>query len=164
MNQVFSTTSLATTKETMSMKHTILIFAAAFFPIVTYAGEAAQSPDAVENELRACLMKIEKPSSCMESVLAKKILPGNAQLASVASQMDVLLQKWLDKESIYAVHQIRTKKSGDIYESRAYFIEDTSGALMTFNLAMLKRLGKWYVLKFNLSSTDEKVNAQLIGE
>jgi len=128
------------------------------------AGEPFQSPDALEDEVRACLMKNAKSSRCMEVVLAKRILPGNDQLVSVAAQMDQLLQKWLSNESIYALHLMRTKKSGDIYEKRTYMIEDTSGELMTFNLSMLKRLGKWYVLQFNLSSTSDRVNAVLQGD
>jgi len=100
----------------------------------------------------------------METVLGKRILPGNDQLASIAKQLDELLQKWLASESIYAIHPIRTKKSGDIYEKRTYMIEDTGGSLMVFNLTTLKRLGKWYVFQFNLSSTTSEVNSVLKGE
>lgn len=126
--------------------------------------EFFQSPDALEEEVRTCLMKNVKPPKCMESVLAKRILPGNDQLAPITVQMDQLLQQWLANESVYALHLMRSKKSGDIFEKRTYLIEDTSGGLMTFHLSMLKRLGKWYVLQFNISSTSDKVNAVLQGE
>ena len=50
---------------------------------------------------------------------------------------------------------------GDIYEKRVYVLEDTSGALMLLELAFLKRLGKWYVLKFNVNSKTEALEEVL---
>ncbi len=146
------------------MKNIIFVLIFTLSSTLALAGSPIQNPDALESDLKACLMKNKKASNCMETILGKSILPGNDQLASIAKQLDELLQKWLSKESIYAIHPLRIKKSGDIYEKRTYMIEDTSGSLMVFNVTTLKRLGKWYVFQFNLSSTSNEVNAALKGE
>ncbi len=146
------------------MKKILFTLSVVFLSTFAYAGEPVHSPDALESELTACLMKNNKTQKCMETILGKRILPGNDQLVPIAKQLDELLQKWLSGESIYAIHPIRTKKSGDIYEKRTYMIEDTGGSLMVFNVTTLKRLGKWYVFQFNLSSTSSEVNSVLKGE
>jgi hypothetical protein len=146
------------------MKKIFFVLSIALLAFPAYASESFESPDALERELTACLMKNKKTPNCMETILGKRILPGNDQLVPIAKQLDDFLQKWLANESIYAIHPIRTKKSGDIYEKRTYMIEDTSGSLMVFNVATLKRLGKWYVLQFNLTSTSNEVSSTLKGE
>ncbi len=75
-----------------------------------------------------------------------------------------MLVKWLDKDTVYAVHPTGTRKVGDIFETRAYLIEDTSGALMVFEMALLKRLGKWYVYSMNINSNSDKVEKVLEGD
>jgi hypothetical protein len=146
------------------MKMTLLLLSTIFLATSVYASEPLANPDALEGELTACLLKNKKTSNCMETIIGKRILPGNDQLVPIAKQMDELLQKWLAGKSVYAIHPIRTNKAGDIYEKRIYMIEDTSGALMVFDVATLKRLGKWYVIQFNLSSTSNEVMSALKGE
>ena len=146
------------------MKSMIFVLIFTLSSSLALAGSSVQSPDALESDLKACLMKNKKASNCMETILGKSILPGNDQLVPIAKQLDELLQKWLSEESIYASHSLRIRKSGDIYEKRTYMIEDTSGSLMVFNVTTLKRLGKWYVFQFNLSSTSSEVNTALKGE
>ena len=125
------------------------------------ASEPVKSADALESDLNACLMKAAKDARCMETILGKSILPGNEQLASVVTQMDQLLGKWLGTDSVYAIHRLHAKQVGDVYEKRSYFIEDTSGSLMLFDLALIKRLGKWYVYQLNLTSKSDELNAVL---
>jgi hypothetical protein len=123
------------------------------------AAEPVKSADGLESDLSACLMKSAKDGKCMETILGKSILPGNDEMVTVAAQMDQLLGKWLGTDSVYAVHRLRSRQLGDIYEKRSYFIEDTTGSLMLLDLALLKRLGKWYVYQFNLTSKSDELTA-----
>ena len=75
--------------------------------------------------------------------------------------MDELLVTWLQADKVYALHPINRKPVGEISERRMYVIEDTSGALMLFEVAFLKRLGKWYVLKFNVNSKEQDLKKVL---
>lgn len=138
------------------------LFATTFFlaSALAHAGEPIRSPDALEKELIKCLTH-DTRSSCMQGTIGKHILPGNEQLSSVVDQMDQLLIEWLDKESVYKVHRMHSYKTGDIYDERSYMIEDSSGAIMALKLSFLNRLGKWYVLKFNINSKSEAVTSVL---
>jgi hypothetical protein len=128
------------------------------------AGEPVASPDALANDALACLMKEPKTGKSMETRLGKHVLPGYDKLMSVAQQMDQMLAKWLDSETMFAIHPIRTRVVGGIYEARTYLIEDTSGSLMMFQVALLKRLGKWYVYSMNINSNNDVVEKELEGE
>jgi hypothetical protein len=128
------------------------------------AGEPVPNLDAFEKDIQACLFKDAKTGNCMKTLLGTRILPGNDNLASVAGQLDDLLVKWLADDKIFAMHVLGRKATGDIYDRRVYMLEDTSGALMLFELAFLKRLGKWYVLKFNLDSNSDAIKKALNEE
>ena len=130
-------------------------------PAITFAGEPVQNIDGLIEEIESCLLKDAKTGSCMEKALGGRMLPGNDELAEVARQMDELLVKWLQADKVYALHPISRKPVGEIYERRMYVIEDTSGAFMLFELAFLKRLGKWYVLKFNVNSKEDDLKKVL---
>lgn len=135
------------------------------FSAFASAGEPVQNIDGLLKEIESCLLKDPKTGHCMEKSLGGRILPGNDEMAKVAAQMDELLVTWLQTDKVYALHPISRKPVGDIYERRLYFIEDTSGALMLFEVAFLKRLGKWYVLKFNVNSkTDDLKKLLYDGE
>ncbi len=134
-------------------------------PAITFAGEPVQNIDGLIKEIESCLLKDAKTGSCMEKSLGGRLLPGNDELAKVAQQMDELLVSWLQADKVYAVHPINRKPVGEIYERRMYVIEDTSGAFMLFEVAFLKRLGMWYVLKFNVNSkTDDLKKVLYEGE
>jgi hypothetical protein len=127
------------------------------------AGEPVASPDALERDILPCVLKSAKTGKCMETMLGKRVVPGFDNLVSVATQMDELLVKWLDKETVYAIHPTHAKKVGEVFELRSYLIEDTSGALMVFEMALLKRLGKWYVYSMNINSNSDVVEKTLEG-
>lgn len=128
------------------------------------AGDPVPNLDTFEKDIQACLFKDAKTGNCMKTLLGTRILPGNDNLASVAGQLDDLLVKWLAEDKIFAMHVLGRKAVGDIYDRRVYMLEDTSGALMLFELAFLKRLGKWYVLKFNLDSNSDAIKKALNEE
>jgi hypothetical protein len=128
---------------------------------VSYAGEPIPSLDALEKELKQCLLKAGATSTCLQKHLPKHLLPGNDHLASVAGQVDDILTKWLDGQTVYAVYPIKQKKGGDYFEKRSYIIEDTSGSPMTMNISVIRQLGKLYVYAFNVSSNEEKIDALL---
>jgi hypothetical protein len=140
------------------LKNTVLTLGLLAVSALARASEPVQSADALEREVIACVMKDAKTGKCMETVLGPKILPGNDGMVSVAQQMDELLTKWLASDTVYAVHPISTKTRGDIFEARKYVIEDTTGSVMILDMALLKRLGKWYVYSMNLSSTKDEIS------
>jgi hypothetical protein len=74
-----------------------------------------------------------------------------------------MIKQWLDKETVFQVHPIATDKRGEIYEKRIYLIEDSSGNLMMLSITLLKRLGDWYVWKFQISSTQDTIESLLLG-
>jgi hypothetical protein len=146
------------------MNKYILAISVAFFVTSVCAGEPFESPDALEKEMVACLMKKDKSLKCMETILGRRVIPGGDQLLPISKQLDSLLKEWLAGDSIYAVHPIRTKKSGEIYDKRIYIIEDTAGNLMAFNVTSIKKIGKWYIYQFDLSSKAEELSSVLKGE
>lgn len=143
------------------MKKLALAILLASLAVASRAGEPVSSPDALEAELNACLTKGGRPNRCAENILGRRILPGNDQLASVAKQIDELMAKWLGKDTVYAIHPVRTKRTGDLFESRTYLLEDSRGSLCVLDWSLLKRLGKWYVFQFNFNSGTAEVKAAL---
>lgn len=133
-------------------------------PAPVLAAESFASPEGLEAEVTACLLKKGAPPRCMERMLGKRILPGNEKMVPMTRQLDDLLEKWLGGDAVYAVHPLKVQKTGDLFEKRTSMIEDARGALMVFEWSALKRLGSWYVFQFNLSSTDGDVKAALKGE
>ena len=130
-----------------------------------YAAEPIQDLDAFEVKVKSCLLKMTKDSRCFQSILLKQVVPGNEeQLLPSAKQLDEFSLKWLDKHQVFAIHPVATKKTGDIFQTNTYLIEDDTGALMIFTYSVIKRLGKWYVSYFSVNSTDEAVGALLKGK
>lgn len=127
------------------------------------SAEPVSNPDALEKGLVACLMEKTKVGSCAETELSTKVLPGNEKLVAVARQLDGMMKQWLDGETVFQVHPIATDKRGEIFEKRIYLVEDTSGSFMVFSVTLLKRLGDWYVWKFEISSTKEAIESLLLG-
>lgn len=128
------------------------------------AGEPFASPESLEAEVTACLLKKGPAPRCMERTLGKRILPGNEKMVPMTRQLDDLFEKWLAGDAVFAVHPLRAQKTGELFEKRTSMIEDTRGALMVFEWSALRRLGKWYVFQFNLSSTADDVKAALKAE
>ena len=136
-----------------------------FLSSFVYAGESIGNLAAFDSQVIDCLSKLTNTSRCTESVLAKYIVPGSeAQLAPVAGQLDDFMVKWLSDQTIFAVHPITTKKTGDLFQIKTYLIEDDMGNLMIFRYSVLKRLGKWYVFSFSINSNSDAVEGVLTGK
>jgi hypothetical protein len=129
----------------------------------SYASEPIPNLDALEKELKQCLLKAGPAPTCLQKHLPKHLLPGNEQLIPVAGQIDDILTKWLNGQTVFAVHSIKQRKAADYFEKRSYIIEDTSGAPMTMNISVIRQLGKLYVYGFNVSSNEDKIS-RLLGE
>jgi len=93
----------------------VLALIAFLFPSWALAAEAA-SPEAVEQELRACLLDSNRNATCFQSTLAKYLPPKNEEVAKVATQIDELMKKWLASDKVFAVHSINPVKTGDLFE------------------------------------------------
>lgn len=147
------------------MKISIFSMLFLLFSAVACAGAPINNLNDFEAQVTGCLSKLSNTSRCAENILAKHIVPGSeAQLAPVAGQLDGFMEKWVDKQKIFAVHPIATKKAGDIYREKTYLLEDDMGNLMVFSYSVLRRLGKWYVFSFAINSNSDAVEAVLTGK
>lgn len=130
-----------------------------------YAGESISDLAEFDARISGCLSKFSKTSRCAENILAEYIVPGSeAQLAPVASQLDDFMTKWLNGQSVFAIHPIATKKTGDVFQTKTYLIEDDMGNLMIFRYSVLKRLGKWHVFSFAINSSSDAIEGLLTEE
>ncbi|TXI94618.1 MAG: hypothetical protein E6Q34_04420 [Burkholderiaceae bacterium] len=136
-----------------------LFFSLFFYGFGAHAAESIDKLETLDKEIMSCFLANAKEMKCAETVLGPKILPGNQQLLSVSKQMDEIVVKWLGADKIYGVHPIRTAKAGEIFQKRTLLLEDSSGGLMVLNYSVLKRLGKWYVLSFNVNSNSDAIKA-----
>jgi hypothetical protein len=91
-------------------------------------------------------------------------VPGNEKLNEVVPQITGLVRKWLAGDKVFAVHPVKQRRAGDLYEERVYVVEDVGGNLMVVETAFLSRLGKWYVLRFNVSSQKDEIQAAFGGK
>lgn len=136
-----------------------IVAAVLFFSVNVSAGEPIANPGLLDNKIVSCFLAKAKEVNCAERILSPRILPGNDQLIPIAKQIDELVNRWLSRDRIFAVHPIRTAKAGDVFRKTTFLLEDSSGNLMVFNYATLKRLGKWYVFSFNVNSNSEAIKA-----
>ncbi len=130
---------------------------------VAWADQPLESVDAFEAGMTKCLASSSTPASCFEAQLGGHFPPGNERLNQIVSQAADLFQKWLGRDKVYAVHAVKVSKLGTYAERRVYLIEDTTGSLMMLDTSFVHRIGKWYVLKYNLTSTKDEVRT-VLGE
>lgn len=128
--------------------------------VAAIAGEAP-SADAIENELRACLLNTQRSSTCIQTTLASYLPPNNEDTKRVAKDLDGYVKKWLASEKVFALHKIKTTKSGELFERRSFLLEDTSGSFAVVQFSTIRQLGKLYVLDFKFNSTRAQVDQLL---
>lgn len=121
-------------------------------PLASHAEEPLQSPDAFEAELRRCFLKEADAPGCMGGLLRGRWVPGNEKVNQVVPQLVDLFGRWLGKDTVFALHRVKERKLGELYEERVFVVEDSSGGLLVVEAELLSRKGKWYLLRFNLSS------------
>ncbi len=105
----------------------------------------------------------KKPDACLNKLLISHLPPNNDAMAQQLPKVSNLLVQWIGNDSVYAIHPIKTKKVGDLVEIRYSAIESSSTGFMVMQVKYLKILGKTYLFGFNLSSTDDVINALLSG-
>lgn len=128
---------------------------------VASADQPLESVDAFEGAITRCLTTSPAPAGCFEAHMRGRFPPGNERLDGMVSQLHDLFRQWIGKDKVFAVHAVKTVKLGAFAERRVYLIEDTTGSLMMLDAAFIRRLGKLYLLKFNLTSTQSEVKAAL---
>ncbi len=141
-------------------KYALVIFAMSF-PLSSIAIEPIKSFDSLEKEYTSCLMKDAKKLKCTENILNGRMPPNPNQQEPLSVQLEQVLVKWLDKETVFAIHKIKTVTTGELFERRDYIIEDTSGSFMLAEISLIKRLDKWYIYEFNLSSKRSELESAL---
>ncbi len=116
-----------------------------------------ESVEAFEDDIVECLKDDEQPEECFEKFMLNRFPPGNHQLNDVVKQLGAFFHNWLAGEKVFNVHMVKEHRLGDYYRQRVYFIEDTSASVIMFDTSFVNSLGKWYLLKFNLSSKKESI-------
>ncbi len=143
------------------MKKILLLSSLLLFAKTAFA-EPIKNVDEFQTKVEQCI-KGKKPDECLNTLLIKHLPPGNEAMAQQLPNITGLLVKWLGGSSVYALHHLKTKKLGDIVDIRHYAIESSGTGFMVLQIKYLKILGKPYLFGFNLSSTDETINALLSG-
>jgi len=130
-------------------------------PGAASADQPLESPDAFEAAVTRCLLTNAAPSSCFDAHLRGHFPPGNEKLNEVVGQLRGLFEKWLGKDKVFAFHSVKRLTLGTYAERRVYLVEDSSGAIMMLDTTFSRMVGKWYLRKFNLSSTKDEIKSVL---
>ncbi|MBI3433047.1 MAG: hypothetical protein HY018_12655 [Hydrogenophilales bacterium] len=146
------------------MGKSLITIAAVLLCSTSFAGEPIGNIEQFEHDVTQCISNAPKSSGCFEDFANKNLLPGNEKLIQVTKQVDGLFGRWLDKDKVFAIHPVSVKSTGDLFQRRTYVIEDTSGNLIVFNYSIIKRLGKWYLLSFDINSNQAVVEATVKGD
>lgn len=132
--------------------------------VLAVSGAAYAQPindiDEFQTSIDKCIKGVST-DTCLNKLLPPHFPPGNEEMLKTIPQVTSLLVKWLDGDKVYAVHPIKKTKVGDLYEQRIYVIEGDKGGLMVLDTSYIKLHGSLYLLKFNLSSTKETIDALL---
>jgi len=124
--------------------------------------EPIENVEKFQSSIGKCIVG-KKPGLCLNTLLPKHVPPGNESMAKQLPQVANILVKWLADRSVYAIHPIKSEKVGDLVDNRFYAIEASSTGFMVMQVKYLKILGKSYLFEFNLSSTEEDIDALLSG-
>lgn len=133
----------------------------AFAPVASAASQPLESVDAFEAAITKCLATNPAPATCFETHMKGHFPPGNEAVDELVGQLRGLLLQWLDKDKVFAVHAVRATKLANYAERRVYLIEDTTGSIMMFDTTLVRRVGKWYVLRYNLTSKKDEIKSVL---
>jgi hypothetical protein len=112
--------------------------------------------DEFQSTVDKCI-KGTSPDVCLNKLLPQYYPPGNEGMLKTIPQVSSLLVKWLNGDTVYAIHPIKTVKVGNLHERRIHVIEGNEGGFMVLETAYIRLRGNLYLRKFNLSSTDETV-------
>lgn len=138
-----------------------LTLLAALVPAAPPRAQPIESVDAFEASMTRCLATDPAPASCFDATVAGHFPPGNDKVEELLPQISDLFAKWLGKDRVFAVHPIKVSKAGNFAQRRVYLVEDSAGNIMMLETSFVRRLGKWYVHKCNISSTQERIQSEL---
>jgi hypothetical protein len=140
-----------------------LVLLALFLVAVPVAAETQplESVEAFELGLTKCLLANPSPATCFDAHMRGHFPRGNERLDEHVAQLRELFQRWLGKDKVYAVHVVMTTKLGTYADRRTYLIEDTSGSVMMLDATFVRSVGKWHLLKFNLTNQKDELRTVL---
>jgi hypothetical protein len=144
------------TKENRMLKYLVLITGLTLPAVV-----GAQPINDIE-EFQSRIDKCIKGASadvCLNKLLPQHYPPGNEEMLKTIPQVTSMLVKWLDGDKVYAIHPIKNTKVGSLHERRIHVIEGDKGGFMVLETSYVRLHGNLYLLKFNLSSTKETIDA-----
>lgn len=116
-----------------------------------------------QKTIEGCI-KGKSPDKCLTAHLSSHVPPGNEAMKQQLPKVANLFVQWLGRDSVYAIHPVKSQKVGDLVDIRDYAIESNAGGFMVMNIKYIHLHGKWYLWGFNLSSTDETISALLSGK
>ncbi|WP_137973996.1 hypothetical protein [Pseudomonas sp. F(2018)] len=116
------------------------------------AGEPIADLDKFEASYIACI-EDEKAFAdrCLTELFAKHSLPW--EKPANLGKLEDALEKWMG--TVYKVHPITRKSSGEVFQKRWYLIENDAGKLMQLTVRFRTVKGQWYYLGINMTN-DEK--------
>ena len=140
------------------MKYLLLV-AGLTISVATYS-QPINDIDEFQSKIDKCI-KGGSSDVCLNKLLPQHFPPGNEEMLKSVPQLSSLLVKWLNGDTVYAVHPIKSVKVGNLHERRINVIEADKGGFMVLDTTYIRLRGNLYLLKFNLSSTDETIRALL---
>lgn len=143
------------------MPRILFALAALMLAVSTRGDEPLRSADALEADIRTCLLKDKDAPTCLERTLQGHFSPGNEKVNGVVAQVAALFRKWLGDDKVFAVHAVKAKKLGEFYDERVYLVEDSSGSLIMLETCVVTKHGRPWLHRFNLSSQKERMSAVL---
>ncbi len=140
----------------MKIKYAILFISLFLFSKVGFSKEI-KSVEIFELSLINCFKSMPSNSACLAELIKDHLPEGNDTIKPIADQVEVFFLKWLDKESVENIYKTGRRDIGEFISYRNYIIEDSSASVILLEMTYRKVLGKWFVMNFNINSTQENI-------
>ncbi len=140
----------------MKIKYVILFISLFLFSKIAFSKEI-KSVEIFELSLINCFKSMPSNSTCLAGLIKDHLPDGNDSIKPVADQVEMFFIKWLDKESVENFYKTGHRDIGEFISYRNYIIEDSSASVILLEMTYRQVLGKWFVMNFNINSTQEKI-------
>ena len=117
---------------------------------VTHIAQPLLTPDAWETNLRACATEFKVRPKCLTELLLQvppRLLPN---FESAAEQVTTELSKWIGKDELATVYQVKEQTLGEWMTVRSFVLEDSQGNVRLLRIAFRRVVGQWWLHAFRL--------------
>lgn len=120
-----------------------------------------KSIEIFELSLTNCFNSMPTNNACLSELIKNHLPDGNDGIKPIADQVEIFFIKWLDQETVENVYKTDQRDIGAFISYRNYIIEDSSASVILLEMTYRRVLGLWYVMSFNINSTQKEIREVL---